>query len=72
MFGFTCKKRMNWHPISLESHIFWLRISFRKQKWIEKEKEMFLEIKLYDLSEIYWGSFCVWVFKSAGKFYDHH
>lgn len=33
---------------------------------------MFLESKLWDLSEIYWGNYSVWVFKSAGKFYDHH
>lgn len=32
---------------------------------------MFLESKLYDLSEIYGGNYCVWVFKSAEDFYDH-
>lgn len=33
---------------------------------------MFLESKLCGLSEIYGGHYCVWVFKSAGKFYAHH
>ena len=39
---------------------------------LKKEKAMFLESKLCGLSEIYGGNYCVWVFKSAGKFYDHH
>lgn len=78
MFGFTCEEGMSHAEERIDTLLAWEATScspeylLESKSGLKKGKEMSLESWLYDLSEIYWGNYCVWVFKCAGKFYDHH
>lgn len=78
MFGFICEEGMSYVEERIDILLVWevifcsLEYFLESKSGLKKGKEMFLESWLYDLSEIYWGNYCVWVFKCVGKFYDYY